>query len=913
MGAEPSAGVGRRPMSVRNLSALFAPRSVAVIGASNQANTVGHLVMRNLLSGGFGGPIMPVNPKYQAVGGVLAYADVASLPVAPDLAIVCSPPESVPMAVAELGDRGTKACIVMTEGLSRAREAGGRSLQQATLDAARRHMVRVLGPNSVGLLVPALGLNASFSHQPALPGKAAFISQSGALCTAVLDWAKGRGIGFSHFVSLGDKADVDFGDAVDYLGAQPDVRAVLLYIETLTDARKFMSAARSAARNKPVIVIKSGRGEEGARAAASHTGNLAGTDSIHDIAFKRAGMLRVYSLEELFSAVETIAHTRRPMRGERLAILTNGGGIGVMAVDELSDRGGTLAKLSPETLARLHTVVPASTVVANPLNIGGSAPGERYTAALEVLLDSHDVDAVLVMHAPSAFSSPSDIARKVIEVARARRTASIFTCWVGQASVTEARGLFADAQIPTFSTPDEGVQGFMHMVDYRRNQDMLMETPPSLPSEFTANTNSARTIVDLAIERGHLIMSEPEAKAVFAAYGIPTVETHIAHTAEEAEDVARRMNGPVALKILSRDITHKSDVGGVVLDLDHPETVRKAAEDMIGRVTATFPGARLEGFTVQRMARRPGAHELIVGATTDPIFGPVILFGQGGTAVEIIRDRSVALPPLNMALAHDMLERTRVFRLLEGYRDKPAADIESICVTLIQVAQMMIDIPEIVELEINPLFADSRGVLAVDARVRLEPGKTKGPHRLAIRPYPKQLEETFTMTDGRAVVLRPIRPEDEPKHHEFVSRLTAEDVRFRFFGLVKELPHDQMARLTQIDYAREMAFVAQLDEGGARQTLGVVRAVTDPDNETTEFSVVVRSDLKGSGLGKALMKKIIRYCQERRTKAMVGQVLRDNRRMLKFCEGLGFERIGIIDDDVVELKLDLAKVNLNAT
>ncbi len=900
-------------MSVRNLSSLFAPKSVAVIGASNQPNTVGYLIMRNLLAAGFTGPIMPVNAKYQAVAGVLAYPDVQSLPVAPDMAVICTPAETVPEMIESLGALGTRASIVMSDGLFAKRLANGKSLQQVMLDSARKSMMRVLGPNSVGLLVPGLGLNASFAHRSALPGKVAFISQSGALCTSVLDWATDREIGFSHFVSLGDKADIDFGDAIDYLGGQPEVRAILLYIETLTDARKFMSAARSAARNKPVIVIKSGRSAEGAKAAASHTGNLAGSDAIHDIAFKRAGMLRAYSLEELFSAVETIAHSRRPaMRGEKLAILTNGGGFGVMAVDELTQRGGRLAQLEEATLAKLDALIPAPWARGNPVNVGGHAPGDRYAAALEVLLDAREVDAVLVMHAPSAFTPASQVASAVVEVSRKRRSASLFTCWVGGDSVQEARHLFSDAQIPTYTTPDEAVQGFMHMVDYRRNQDMLMETPPSMPTEFSANVNSARMIVDLAIEKGHLLMNEPEAKAIFAAYGIPTVETHIAHTAQEAEQLAARMKGPCALKILSSAITHKSDVGGVMLDLETPEDVRRAAEDMLRRVSETYPDVELEGFTVQRMARRPGAYELIVGATTDPIFGPVILFGQGGTAVEVIGDRSVALPPLNMALARDMIERTRIYRLLQGYRDRPAADLDSICLTLIQIAQMMIDIPEIVELEINPMFADSKGVLAVDARVRLEPGKTKGPHRFAIRAYPKQLEESFRMNDGRVVLMRPIRPEDEPQHYAFVSKLTPEDIRFRFFGLVKELPHDQMARLTQIDYAREMAFIAELEEKGEKQTMGVVRAVTDPDNEATEFSVVVRSDLKGSGLGKALMKKIIRYCQERRTRTMVGQVLRDNQRMLKFCENLGFKRIGIIDDDVVELELDLTKVNLNA-
>ncbi|KAA5607102.1 GNAT family N-acetyltransferase [Roseospira marina] len=896
-------------MSTRNLDKLFAPTSVAVIGASNRHHTVGNLIMRNLLAAGFEGPIMPVNPRSPAVAGVLAYKTVEDLPMIPDMAVICVPPGAVAGVTEALGEKGVKAATVITAGLGLHKDAEGRSAQQRTLEIAGHYGMRLLGPNCVGTLVPGVNLNASFLHEQAKPGKVAFVSQSGALCTAVMDWAAPRGIGFSHFISLGDGLDVDFGDTIDYLGTHPDVRAILLYIEAVRDARKFVSAARAAARNKPILAIKAGRFAEGAKAATSHTGALAGADYIYDAAFRRAGILRVFSLEELFEAVETVAHQRR-LVGERMAILTNGGGIGVMAVDDLIEMGGTLATLSGETLSKLDAVLPQTWSRGNPIDIIGDANGKRYTDTMEILFRAPEVDSVLVMYAPTAVSSADEIAEKVIELYKKTRKAHVTTCFVGEGAVATARRMFTQASVPTYETPDQAVRAFMHTVTFARNRKLLMETPPSLPVEFTPAATTARLIIEASMAGDRLIMSEPDAKAVFAAYGIATVETHIARGPDEAAEIADHMGCPVVVKILSPDITHKSDVGGVVLDLNSPEETRQAAEKIMERVGRTFPEARIEGFTVQKMMRRPGAHELIIGVATDPVFGLVILFGEGGTAVEVIADRAVTLPPLNMALARNLIEDTRIYKRLQGYRDRPPADLDAICLTLTKVSQLVSDVPEIVELDINPLFADSRGVLAVDARIKLDPKQKRGPHRLAIRPYPKELEEWFTMTNGGRVLLRPIRPEDEPKHYEFVSRLTPEDIRFRFFGLVKELPHDQMARLAQIDYAREMAFIARadLDKDGEEETLGVVRTVTDADNERTEFSIVVRSDLKGSGLGVALLEKMIRYCRGRGTRQMIGQVLKDNTRMLHFCENLGFVRAGMVEEDVVELVLELQEV-----
>jgi acetyltransferase len=894
-------------MSTRHLNQLFSPTSIAVIGASNRPRSVGSVVMHNLLGGGFSGPILPVNPRHASVAGVLAYPNIAALPLCPDLAVLCTPPTTIPGLISEIGERGTRAVVVMTAGLSEATDDRGRSVNGLMLEAARPHRLRILGPNCVGVLVPLAGLNASFSHVAALPGRIAFVSQSGAFCTVVLDWARARGIGFSHFISLGNIADIDFGDVLDFLGSEPQTTAILLYIESIgRDAsRKFMSAARAAARNKSVLVIKSGRFAEGARAAASHTGALAGADDVYDAAFQRAGMLRVYEIDEIFEAVETLGRARR-LRGDRLVILTNGGGPGVTATDALIGGGGRLADLAPETIARLNKILPATWSGGNPVDIIGDATEQRYTDALGILAEDPNTDAVLVMNAPTAIASTEDAARAVVS-ATAGRSRNLLSCWLGGEAADRGRRILSAAGIATYDTPDSAVRAFLHMVQYRRNQEMLMEVPQSTPSGFVPAKATARLVIENALLSDRSIMTEPEAKAVLSAYGIPIVETRIAASPDAAVTVAKEVGYPVALKILSPDITHKSDVGGVVLDLEGPEELKAAAEAMRARLTSLVPDAKLLGYSVQAMARRPRAHELIVGMTTDPIFGPVILFGQGGTAVEVIADKSIGLPPLNMHLAELLIQKTRVSRLLAGYRNRPAADLDAVKLTLVQISQLIVDIPEVVEVDINPLFADDEGVLALDARIRVEHATTAGPYRLAIRPYPTELEETIRLRDDRRLLLRPIRPEDEPAHHRFISRLTPEDIHFRFFGAIKEIPHSEMARLTQIDYDREMAFIATtLPKDGPPETLGVVRIGTDPDNETAEFAIIVRSDYKGHGLGRALLQKIIRYCRDRKTRRVVGQVLFENEEMLGLATALGFEKKLLAEDHIYELTLALS-------
>ena len=889
-------------MSIRNLEHLLRPQSVAVIGASDTPRSVGATVLHNLVEGKFAGAIMPVNPRHRELAGIKVYPTVASLPAVPDLAVICTPPATVPGLIGELGERGTRAAIVITAGLGRDKDSQGRTLKEAMLAAAKPHLLRILGPNCVGLLVPALRLNASFAHTSALPGKIAFVSQSGALVTAVLDWAKSRGIGFSKFISLGDSADVDCGDVLDYLASDAETHSILLYLESITAARKFMSAARAAARNKPVIVVKAGRMKEGAKAAASHTGALAGSDDVYDAAIRRAGMLRVRSTEGLFDAVETLARAR-PLYGDRLAIMTNGGGPGVMATDALVEGQGRMTAFSPETMIKLDAVLPATWSRGNPVDIIGDAPTVRYVQALQILLEDPQADAVLFIHAPTAIVESSEIAT-ALAPAIEKASRNVLACWMGGDAVKGARAIFSQACIPTYDTPEDAVTAFLQIVQYRRNQDLLMEVPPSRSSEFAHDREKAQAVVTAAVTEGRSMLSESEAKAVLAAYSIPVVDTRIAETIDDAVKLAVEIGFPVALKILSPDISHKSDVGGVALDLENVQAVDVAAKAMQQRVRQSRPDARLQGFTVQSMVHRPNAQELIVGTATDPVFGPVILFGQGGTAVEVTADRAVGLPPLNMVLASELVSRTRVSKLLAGYRDRPPADLAAVGRTLIQVSHLIADIPQVVELDINPLLADEQGVLALDARMRVAPFAAGGVDRFAIRPYPEELEEWISW-EGRKVLLRPIKPEDGAQHLEFFNALDPEDIRYRIFMQIRELPPAQLARLTQIDYDREMAFIATCEsEPGRFETLGVARAIVDPDNISAEFAIIVRSDLKGRGLGKILLRKLIEYCRARGTKQIVGDALADNARVLGLVRHFGCA-ISRSDPGQIHLRFDL--------
>ena len=870
-------------MSTRNLDSLFKPQSVALIGASNKPHGIGATVLKNLVEGGYAGQIWPLNPKYHELQGLKCYAKVGALPAAPDLALICTPAPTIPGLIRELGARGTRAAIVMTAGLD-AHKPGAKSVEQAMLDAAKPHLLRILGPGSVGLLAPHIGLNASYAHLTPQAGKIAFVSQSGALATGVLDWASARGIGFSKFISLGGGADVDFGDLLDYLAGDADTGAILLYLRDLRGARKFMSAARVAARTKPVIVLKAGRDA---------------ADAVYDAAIRRAGMLRVDSTEDLFDAVETLAHAR-PQRGGRLIILGNGAGLGLMARDALGG-GASLAALSPATVAQLGQLLPGWSG-ENPIDVGADATLERYVAALGPLLAEPQADALLFMHAPTALASSAEIAQALAPMMRAAGR-NVLSCWLGGPALATAREIFSQAGIPGYDTPEKAVHAFMQIVQYRRNQELLMQVPACLPAAAAPRRERARAIVAAALAAGQGALGECQALALLAAYGIAVLETRLAADVEQALALASEIGYPVALKLHAPELGRKAEVGGVALDLETPRALGAAAQAMLGRLGRLRPQAAKAGFLLQPMARRPLAREVSVGVTLDPVFGPVVLVGQGGIAAEVAADRACGLPPLNMVLARDMIERTRVARLLAGYRERPAADLDALARTLIQVAELAADIGELAELDINSLLCDADGVLALGARVLLRAGGNAD--RLAIRPYPQELEQAIAWRE-RTLTLRPIRPEDAPQHVEFFNALHPDDVRLRFFTAMRELPPSQLARLTQIDYDRAMAFIATARAAdGHEETLGVVRAVADPDNIEADFAIVVRSDLKGQGLGPILFGKLVDYFRGRGTEDIVGEALSQNMGVQHLVKRFGGEVHPSSEPGTVTLRLKL--------
>jgi acetyltransferase len=867
-------------MSAVHLERMFRPRSVAVVGANNKPGRVGGVIMRNLLAGGFEGPIMPVNPRYDAVAGVLTYPDVSSLPRVPDLAILCTPPDTVPDLVDELGARGTRAIMVVARGLGTLRGPDGRTLAERALFTARQHHVRLLGGGTLGILSPNIGLNASFSRVAALPGNIGFVSQSDAVGTLLLDWAHPRRVGFSHFVSLGDAADVGFGEVLDFLGSDPGTRAILVYVESLRDRRSFMAAARGAARNKPVLAIKAGR--RAPRAAPSplsaDTLSLVEPDDVFDAALRRAGIVRVRDIGELFDAVQTLAHAR-PLAGERLAVVSNGGGVGHIVADELDEGGLRVTGLSPALASRLRAVMPAGWDGQNPLDILVDAPGERWARVLELLLASREFDAVLAVHTPSTLADSTAVGRAILETLE-RHPGNVLASFGVGADVAPARQLLLDAGVPLYDTPAEAARAFRTMVSHRRGFEALLQTPPSLPAEFRTNREAARKVLRGALDEGRDFLRISETAAVLAAYDVPVGDLQLAETPEQAGRVARTLGFPVDVAIRSPQVRRKREVGGIARGLQSAEAVEDAARSMIARVAEWRPDAHVTGFSVQRVPPRRFARELFIGAAVDPIFGPVILFGEGRDT-ELLRDVAVALPPLNLPLARELVARTRVAALLEASANWPAADLDAICLTLMKVSQLVADHPEIVEIDVNPLLADERGVLAIGGYMAVAPAAVSGPERLAIRPYPEGLEELVKLKDGSEVTLRPVRPEDEPTHSEFITRLSPEDSHFRFFHTVRSMPHTQLARLTQIDYDREMAFVAtRRRPGGDPETIGVVRTVADADNETAELSIVVRSDLKRLGLGSVLLRKAIEYCRSRGTRELAGDVLAENESML---------------------------------
>lgn len=881
-------------MSQRGLEALLRPKSIAVIGASMKPQRAGYLMMRNLLSGGFNGPVLPVTPTWKAVLGVLAWPSIESLPFTPDLAVICTHARRNLALLEALGEKGCKTCIILSAPPAQYSEL---------LACASRYQMRLLGPNSLGLLAPWQGLNASFSPVPIRKGKLAFISQSAAVSNTILDWAQQREMGFSYFIALGDSLDIDVDDLLDFLARDSKTSAILLYLEHLSDARRFVSAARSASRNKPILVIKGGRSPAAQRLLHVN----AGIDPAWDAAIQRAGLLRVQDTHELFSAVETLSHMR-PLRGERLMIVSNGAAPAALALDELWSRNGKLATPGEDTLSALRQALPDSVNVGNPLDLRDDASCEHYQKALNILLSSQDYDALLVIHSPSAVAPGTDSAQALIDALNQHprgRYVTVLTNWCGEHSSQEARRLFSDAGIPTYRTPEGTITAFMHMVEYRRNQKQLRETP-TLPGHLSANTAEAHYLLQQAIAEGVTSLDTHEVQPILRAYDLQTLPTWIAADSAEAVHIAEQIGYPVALKLRSPDIPHKSEVQGVMLYLRTAVEVQQAADAILDRVKMTWPQARIHGLLVQSMANRAGAQELRIVVEHDPLFGPLIMLGEGGVEWRADDQAAVALPPLNMNLARYLVIQAIKSKKIRGRSALRPLNIAGLSQLLVQVSNLIVDCPEIQRLDIHPLLASGDEFTALDVTLEIAPFEGDSASRLAIRPYPQQFEEWVTLKNGERCLFRPILPEDEPLLRQFISQVTKEDLYYRYFSEINEFTHDDLANMTQIDYDREMAFVAVRVIGEHCEILGVTRAISDPDNIDAEFAVLVRSDLKGLGLGGRLLEKLIHYTREHGLQRLNGITMPNNQGMIGLARKLGFEVDVQLDEGIVSLSLNLS-------
>lgn len=895
-------------MSTLNLECIFHPHSIAVIGAGRNPSAVGRLVLDNLFDGGFAGPIYPVNPRHEHIARHQCYANVGRLPDPVDLAIVCTPAGTVPQIVLECGDRGIRGIVIVSAGF-RETGASGRELEaEIAVNAARFPGLRILGPNCLGFITPHLKLNASFAGRMPTPGGVTFLSQSGALCTAVLDWAAQEGIGFANFVSIGNMLDIGMGDLIDFFADDPRTTSLILYVESITEARQFMSAARACSRHKPIIVYKAGRFAQSAQAAASHTGAMAGVDAVYDAAFRRAGVVRVSDMDDMFDTAELLARRQIP-RGSRLAIITNAGGPGVMAVDALLQQRGTLAQLSTETVQRLNEHLPPAWSHQNPVDVLGDAGPDRLGSAVRHVLADSGVDAALVIVTPQAMTQPPAAADAVIEASRSARK-PVLASWIGGTGMHKAIATLNASGIPTYFTPEDAVRAFSYLVAYRQGQDVLYETPRALTLDLPADRDSFRDRFRPFADRGCAVLDEITSKGLLQRYGIAVAEPHPAATADEAVACAREIGFPVVLKLHSPEITHKTDVRGVELNLADAAAVRAAYERIVASVLALRPDAAIEGVTVQRMLSSPVGVELILGARRDPVFGPVLLLGAGGITAELLEDRALELPPLNERLAHRMIESLRIAPLLHGYRGRPRLAVDRLVDVLLSVSQLVVEYPEIQELDINPLLVTPDDVTALDARVILDPAAPRTPPtryaHLAIRPYPDDRVTTALLSDGTPVVFRPIRPEDEPQWHRLLAGCSPETIHRRFHGLIRETTHEMAARYCFIDYDREMAIVAEVEGAAGRELIGVGRLVSDSAGRSAELAILVADAWQGRGIGSRLTEICLQIAHDQQYESVRAETSPDNTRMLKVFQANGFTLELAAAPDVVLCRKELS-------
>lgn len=889
--------------TLQQLDRVFKPQSIAVIGGSVRPESVGYAVVKNLLSAGYKGSVCAVNPKYNEVQGLPCYRNVHRVPTLIDLAIITTPARTIPTLMEECGESGVGGVVIISAGF---REAGeeGNALYEQILQIARKYELRVLGPNSVGIINPHLNLNASYTNRMALKGNIAFVSQSAALCASILDWSVEQHVGFSHFVSVGGMMDINFADLIDYLGTDNTTSSILLYMENLTEARRFMSAARAFARSKPIIVLKSGKSKEGEQATLSHTGALAGNDAVYETAFRRAGIIRVERIAQLFHCAQAMAMQPRP-RANRLAIITNAGGPGVMATDALMEHGGRLAQLSEKTMEQLNVLLPAQWSHNNPVDVLDTASPEVFRQAVDLCLHDENTDGVLVIFTPQAIANSTETARAVVQIAKDNRK-PVLACWMGEQDVAVGRQILERGKIPYYRYPESAVDVFLKMCDYSRNLQLLHETPTETPKEFLPQTEAALNIIQTMLQAGRTRLNEHDAKALLHCYDIPITINEITRTPAEAVAFAEAIGYPVVLKIVSQEIIHKSDIGGVAINLHSPTAVKNAFADIIKRVEKNIPKDRIEGILIERMAAK--GYELLIGAHKDPVFGPVVAFGQGGVAVEVLKDMQLGLPPLNMALARQIIEGTRIYQLLKGYREVAAVDLEQLAFTLVKFSYLLMDFPEICEVDINPFISNEHGGIVVDAHVELNPQdvprRRHDYHHLVVSPYPGKYTRQVQLKDSSDAVLRPIRPEDEPLVARMFQNLSKESLYYRFFGYVPQVTHEFLTRYTQIDYDREIAIIAEIDDESERKMIGVVRIIADAWGDSAEYAILIADPWQRQGLGYLLTDFILDIARARGIRKIYASVLATNSGMIHIFEKRGFtvKRDGF-DAYYVELEL----------
>lgn len=891
-------------MGPHYLSRFFSPRSVAIVGASDSPDSVGHRLFLNMREAGFKGGMYPVNLKYETLLGYKVYRDIQSIPEDIDLAVIATPAATVPGIIRQCGDKGVGCVVIISAGFGEL-GAEGRRLQEEMLDIAHHYGIRIIGPNCLGVIRPSGYLNATFGDGPVKDGNLALLSQSGAVCTAILDWAQANDIGFSTVVSMGGAADIDFGEVLDYLALDTKTTGILMYVEGVRDARRFLSGLKVAARLKPVILIKSGRHEAGSKAAMSHTGALVGGDNVFDAAIERAGVVRVYSIAELFSAARVLANNYT-VKQARLAIITNAGGPGVMSTDRAGDVGVAMAELSPATIDALNLALPAHWSHGNPIDILGDATAERYQKALEVCLQDPNVDGVLVILTPQAMTHPTQIAQCVIEAAKTSGK-PVLASWTGGAKVEEGRDMFENTLVAHFDTPEVAVDAFSFLADYHNNQ-ILLKQIPSISEELPApDVDGARLIIERVLAEGRQVLTTQESKAILAAFHIPVTQTIKVANAKDAMIAAESMGFPIALKVNMAEFSHKTDIGGVRLNIRSVPELSKNFAEMEAAIRRQHPEIDEVGMTVEPMYHSANGRELMIGVIRDPVFGPAISFGLGGTLVEILQDRAVALPPLNAYMAEQIIAKTKAAKYLAAFRQLPPANRRALVEVLLNISVMVSELPEILELDINPLFADERGVIAVDARIKAQLSHQLMPYsHMAIHPYPHELTEHYQLANGVNITIRPIRPEDADLEKDFVHRLSERSKYFRFMQALQELTPEMIVRFTQIDYDREMAFIAVSEQEIPPKEYGVGRYLMNPDGCSVEFALVVSDDCQCKGIGTRLMKTLMRTAKFKGISCIEGEVLAVNKPMLSFVSKLGFSIEKIPgDQEVVRVVKDL--------